>query len=453
MRRVLFLILFVAIVSPPVIHSGVGRQESSPKSTSRAAAVSAGMLDVTLVRRQADQDLEIDAGPSAPAAQSTADDAESFDAESLLVEQIEGQLDGSFGVDEITATSGWVQATGVTEWMGPLAPVALSPFFGVTCLSGLALWGPSWATDNPMLGTTGALRSEVIFTIFLLLTILTSVPRFTKVSKPFAQAVDRIEAYAVIVILLVIKGSAMMESPPDEPIAMVQLGVVSFTVDALLAIAMIVNVLVINSVKFFFEFLVWLTPVPFLDAVFEVCNKTLCAMLMAIYAFSPTLATLINLAFFLVAAILFRWVSRRVRFYRTMLLDPVLAKVWPGYAKPRHAELIVFNRDEFGPFPAKSRLRLRRSGTEADGWNLREANWWMPAHECTLPVEARVQVSRGWIMNALEACDSDTGKENVFTFSRRYNLETLQSLLDDLGIPLAESTVEKNQNELKLEFS
>ena len=303
-----------------------------------------------------------------------------------------------------------------------------------------------------MLGTTGALRSEVIFTIFLLLTILTSVPRFTKVSKPFAQAVDRIEAYAVIVILLVIKGSAMMESTPEEPIAMVQLGVVSFTVDTLLALAMIVNVLVINSVKFFFEFLVWLTPVPFLDAVFEVCNKTLCAILMAIYAFSPTLATLINLAFFLVAAILFRWVSRRVRFYRTMLLDPVLAKVWPGYGKPRHTELIVFNRDEFGPFPAKSRLRLRRCEDAGDGWSLREANWWMPAHECTLPAETRVQVSRGWIMNAVEASDSETSKENVFTFSRRYNLETLQSLLDDLGMPLAESTVEKNQKELQIEF-
>ena len=123
-----------------------------------------------------------------------------------------------------------------------------------------------------------------MFFVLLALTVLTSVPRLTKVSKPFAQAVDRLETYAVIIILLAIKVISSMESSVDEPaqIAMVQLGVFSFTVDTLLAIAMVINVLVINSVKFFFEFLVWLTPVPLLDAAFEICNKTLCALLMAL---------------------------------------------------------------------------------------------------------------------------------------------------------------------------
>ncbi|MGI9470833.1 MAG: hypothetical protein ACR2NZ_04835 [Rubripirellula sp.] len=423
MRRVLLLVLFILLVSPPVIRTGGFAQDSG------------GVEFQEQVRTEVD--LE------------TSDEDASF-----VVDQIETNLEGSFGADEITATSGWIQSAGITEWLGPLAPVALSPFFGVTCLSGLSLWGPSWATDNPMLGSTGALRSEVIFTIFLLLTILTSVPRFTKVSKPFAQAVDRVEAYAVIVILLVIKVAASMESAGDEQVAMVQFGVIGFTVDTLLAIAMIVNVLVINSVKFFFEFMVWLTPVPFLDAVFEVCNKTLCAVLMAIYAFSPTLATLINLVFFLVAAILFRWISRRVRFYRTMMLDPILAKVWPGYGKPRHAELVVFNRDEFGPFPAKSRLRLRRSENPDEGWHLREANWWMPAHDYTLSPEASLEVRLGWLMNGIEFQEgTDDGSTNVLTFSRRYNVDVLRSLLDDLGIPLSEAPAGSPQTDLKLEFS
>ncbi len=162
------------------------------------------------------------------------------------------------------ATSSWVNSTGVVDWLGPLAPVALSPFFGVTCLSGLALWGPEWVTDNALLGASGPLQSGLLFAVFLVLTILTSLPRLTKVSKPFAQAVDRLETYAVIVILLVIKVEASMETAGDEQVALVQLGIVSFTLDTLLAITMVVNILVINSVKFFFEFMVWLTPVPLL---------------------------------------------------------------------------------------------------------------------------------------------------------------------------------------------
>ncbi len=260
-----------------------------------------------------------------------------------------------FDTKDVIAASGWIESSHVADWLGPLAPVALSPFFGITCLSGLALWGPSSITDNALLGSAGPLQNPTLFFVFLGLTLLTSAPRFTKVSKPFAQAVDRLETYSVIVILLVVKVISSMESDdnPADQVAMVQLGIVSFSASTLLSIAMVINVLVINSVKFFFEFLVWLTPIPFLDACFEVLNKTLCAGLMALYAFSPTLATLVNLILLVMAAIVLRWISRRVRFYRTMVLDPIIASLWRGFGTPRRPELIVFPKNALGPFSAR----------------------------------------------------------------------------------------------------
>ena len=124
------------------------------------------------------------------------------------------------------ATNHWIEQLNIADWLGPLAPVAMSPFFAVTCLSGLALWGPESITDNALLGSTGPLQSETLFFVLLGLTILTSLPRLTKVSKPFAQAVDRLETYAVIIILLAIKIVSSMESSADETthIAMVQPG-------------------------------------------------------------------------------------------------------------------------------------------------------------------------------------------------------------------------------------
>ena len=369
------------------------------------------------------------------------------DDKPLSPESIERNLEGPIDAEDIAAASSWATASGVTDWLGPLAPVALSPFFGVTCLSGLALWGPSWISDNAILGAAGPLGNEWLFGIFLVLTLLTSLPRLTKVSKPFAQAVDRLETYAVIVILLAVKFVMSTEASGDEAIAalqvpVMQFGVVSFTLDTLLSIAMIVNILVINSVKFFFEFMVWLTPVPFLDAVFEVCNKSLCATLMAIYAYSPALATGINLVLLLIAALMLRWISRRVRFYRTMVLDPIVAKLWTGFGTPRRPELIVFPQDDCGPFPAKSRLKLSSSG---DGITLNQGNWWSPEKTHLFSSDAKPTVRRGWVMHTMEIKDGEHVTQ--LKFSRRYSDAELVKLLTQMGIEhdAAEAAVEADR--------
>ena len=370
------------------------------------------------------------------------------DSNRITAEKIEDQLEGDFDAADIAATSAWAESLRIADWLGPLAPVALSPFFGVMCLSGLALWGPEWVTDNALLGQSGPLQSELVFFIFLGLALLTSLPRLTKVSKPFAQAVDRLETYAVIVILLVLKFVSSLDgqgvdSAPTE-VAMIQLGVFSFTVDTLLALAMIVNVLVVNSVKFFFEFLIWLTPIPLVDAIFEVCNKTLCATLMAVYAFSPTIATVLNLMILFVAAILFRWISRRVRFFRTMVFDPVLSQLWSAYRRPDKGELIVFPKQDLGPFQDKSRLRLTK---DEEGWTLQEANWLMPSKQHKLPADPKPRVRRGWVMNRVEA------GEVVLIFSRRYDANTLRELIEQLGMDFDVETDADSQIDLAHEFA
>lgn len=360
-------------------------------------------------------------------------------------DQVTESLEGDFDTSDIVAATAWADSLHLADWLGPLAPVAMSPFFGIALLSGLALFGPEWITDNALLGSSGPLQNHALFWVFVGLAVLTSLPRLTKVSKPFAQAVDRLETYAVIVILLAIKVISSMESTPDETtqVAMIQLGIFSFTLDTLLAIAMVINVLVINSVKFFFEFLVWLTPIPFLDAVFEVGNKVTCAFLMAIYAYSPTIATLINLLILAIAAIALRWINRRVQFYRTMILDPVLAKLWTGFGTPKRPELIVFPRDSIGPFPAKSRLKLVR-GEAGSGWELKQAAWWLPATTHLLPESSRLTLRRGWVMHTIDLTPGQaTGADQKMTdgndarcsltTSRRYH-EHLDRLLETLSI-------------------
>ena len=369
----------------------------------------------------------------------------------LGIQQVQENLEGEFKAQDIAATNSWVQTLQLGDWLGPLAPIAMSPFFGMACLSGLALYGPEWVTDNALLGKSGPLQNELLFFTFVGLTILTSVPRFTKVAKPFAQAVDQLETYSVVVVLLAIKilsDSNSTTTDGEVQVAMIQLGVFSFTVDALLMLAMAINIVVVNSVKFFFEFLVWLTPIPTVDAIFEVCNKSLCAALLAVYAFSPAIATIINLVILVVALVVFRWMSRRVRFYRTMIADPVLSRIFPGYAKPKEDALIVFPKEAIGPFAAKSRLKLTKDG---DNWMLVEANWWLPSKEHAITPVRPPQVHRGWVMHSVRVTDS--AGDHSLSFSRRYdgNLERLAGRLD-LTLP-SDTDDDKSHDKVAVEFA
>ncbi|WP_150076375.1 hypothetical protein [Roseiconus nitratireducens] len=320
-----------------------------------------------------------------------------------------------FGASEIASANTFVESLHLADWLGPLAPIALSPFFGLTVLSGLALWGPAWVTDNALLSNAGPLHHESVFVVFLILTVLTSIPRLSKVSKPFAQAMDQVEAYSVIIILLVIKILASVDAEP-APVAVVQLGVLSFTAQTLLMIAMVINLIVINSVKFFFEVLIWLTPVPAIDALFEIGNKTICAALLALYAMSPTIATLVNLGILFAALLVFRWVSRRLTFYRTMFFDPLLSMVWKSYGRPHAASLVAFPKASRDPFVAKSRWRLAKDQERwvASPWGL------LGGQDYPLDVVSTPEIRRGWIAHTLWMETAEYGPLE-FHVSRRYD--------------------------------
>ena len=405
---------------------------------SYSPTVLATQLDATQLEsldRPGSGDLSLPNGSTA-----SADNAES--EQSFGLQQVQQNLEGDFKAKDIAAANTWAHSLQLADWLGPLAPIAMSPFFGMACLTGLSLFGPEWITDNALLGSTGPLHNEVLFFVFVALTLVTSIPRFTKVAKPFAQAMDQLETYSVIVILLAIKLLTPTSETVDgtEQIAMVQLGIFSMTVDALLMLAMAINIIVVNTVKFFFEVLVWLTPIPTVDAIFEVCNKSLCAALMAVYAFSPAIATIVNLVILAIAFLMFRWISRRVRFFRTMVLDPVLARVWPSYGQFNADSLIVFNKEPIGPFKAKSRLKLQKS---EDGWNLSEANWWLPAADHAIGPDSEFVMKRGWVTHSIDF--SDGGTVHRLSTSRRFD-NCLEQVAGGLGIKLQDSELQDSKS-------
>lgn len=329
------------------------------------------------------------------------------------------------------------------EWLGPLAPVALSPFFGITLLSGLACYGPDWLPDNALLSDGSPLSNPTMFWVFLVLTCLTSAPRFSKVSKPIAQLADFLETYSAIVILLILKFISLQGAEAETASVAFghQAGILTTSWEGLLMIAMAINVVVVNSVKFFFEILVWITPIPFLDACFEAANKSLCAMLMIVYALHPLVALVINILIFVACAFVFSWIRRREIFYRHVLFGWIV-RFFSKSAPKLSDQLVVFPKTSIGSIPARSRCLLTRQ----DGvWQLNCPRWFRsPLVES---IQGTSELQHGWWTNSIMLEDGHS-----LTFGSKYN-QSLVQLAERFGLKMAEENTIDQETSRQIEFA
>ncbi len=70
---------------------------------------------------------------------------------------------------------------------------------------------------------------------------------------------------------------------------------------------------------------------------------------------------------------------------------------------------------------------------------MEEANWWMPSKTHVLASNEKPQVRCGWVTNLVSVTDSD-GEPILFSFSRRYNAETLEQLVEQLGMRISDES-------------
>lgn len=331
---------------------------------------------------------------------------------------------------DMAVAEGLGGSVSIAEWLGPLAPIAISPFFGITLLAGISQFGSESLPFNQFISNNPILSNPATFWVFLGLTVLTSLPRFTKVSKPAAQAIDQLETYSAIITIVLLRVLASSgEAAGAEaagPVVM-QAGFFTFSADVLMSIAAIVNIIVINTVKFFFELSVWLIPFPMVDAALEVANKSTCAALMGVYAYNPTLATILNLLIFVACLIAFNWVKRRTYYLRTLLFDPIWTMISPGYAVPKNS-LTVFPKLQLGPFKPKTKLVMQQAD---DGWTLTQHRWFRTPRTIELPRDGGpMTINKGLIANRIQ-----TGDGNSLLFSRRHSSH-LPELAEQLKLKL-----------------
>lgn len=228
--------------------------------------------------------------------------------------------DASQAAGDLSAGGALSERVPWAEILGPLAPVALSPFFGMACLSGVSMLVTRGVLpENAFLDAHPVLTHPAFFGVFLALAVFTSLPRLTKVSKPLALVCDTLETYAGLVAVVAVQLVRKLLEAPDGDATVVAAGFAGIPTELLLAGLSVANFIVIQTVRLFFELLVWISPIPLLDAIFEAANKLVCAGLVALYAFSPWAALAFNALLFLLCLALFRKAKDGIRAMMTRI--------------------------------------------------------------------------------------------------------------------------------------
>ncbi len=274
------------------------------------------------------------------------------------------------------------------EWLGPLSAIALSPFFGLACLSGAATYGPDWLQSRTaLLGPNSPLNNPILFWTMFGLTVATSLPRFTKVSKPFALAAEKLEMYSAVIILIAMKfmssgsgipesgilESGILESGIQQSEAMVMTaGVATLPMDVLLSLIAALNIVVVNTIKLAIELLVWLIPFPMVDAFLEMANKGLAGALMALYAYSPLLATVINVCILTGCCLIFFRVKRHMAYMKELIMRPLIAKLLGSSVDASH--FVGFLTRPWNGFPIHSAFEFSQSGVNG-AMQLQHRGW------------------------------------------------------------------------------
>jgi hypothetical protein len=305
---------------------------------------------------------------------------------------------------------------------------------------------------NDFLVGNKALNNPLIFVVFLGLAIATSLPKMTAVSKGFAQAADQLETYAGIITYIAIFYLAGSGSDAGSTASTQQVvytaGIFSFTKSTLLMIASAVNIIVINTVKYFFEMLVWISPIPALDAIFEAANKTFAAALMAVYAFSPYLALVLNIILFLICLMIFNWARRNMKYYRAILVAPVIAKLFgqsapvpPAHVKEKLALAVEQGAPILKVFPAAKIHKIKKKDacwltSGKDGLFLVKLRLIRgPKIEKLDTANAQIDITKNLLSNTITISSPQMHKPEMLIFSKVYNdrIDAIASALRPFG--------------------
>lgn len=207
-----------------------------------------------------------------------------------------------------------------------LGPMAISPFWTLFITSAASCFGlgNEYIATNPVLGNW-----VVLFVSFVLVGI-TTLPNLMKVSKPIGLAAKFLENKAGYIVYAIIIISPYLINPEiSGEMGVVSFGFLDIPATAFLMIALAIPYfIVVMTFRYFLEILIFLSPIPLLDAFFEFVKKTTSFLLVIIYFFFPTFGFVLSVFIFILSFIFYRKAKKVTKYFQYIYVKPIVARLF-----------------------------------------------------------------------------------------------------------------------------
>ncbi|MGB5981105.1 MAG: hypothetical protein WBG46_03075 [Nonlabens sp.] len=210
--------------------------------------------------------------------------------------------------------------------LGQLAPMGINPYIAVFATSVFSKLGihNDFVANHPFYDSWIVL---ILFgVLFLYTAIIGTIINSSKIAKPFGLADSWLTDKAGIIIQIVITLiPAFMSSEPQLENTIIEAGILSVTLKTvLIVVASIYFLIVVSTVRLFIDILIFLSPIPLVDAVLNIIKIFFTIALVLISIFSPVTSFIITIALFLVGLLMFNKARRLVIRTKYYMIYPII---------------------------------------------------------------------------------------------------------------------------------
>ena len=197
-----------------------------------------------------------------------------------------------------------------------VAPLGINPLMALAGFGVAAYWG-HWSPP----GGLEFIASPWIWGSFLLFGFLMQFGRSFKLTKPLAELLGTGESLlAIASIGLAMLPAAMINSGNVQQAGMLtNIGLMAFGLLSLGAVMIL---------RAAFDFLIWISPFPFVDGLFQFIKLGLTAILILLAVMFPWAAFIVNIAIIVAALFMLRWAIRLSIFAGIITSDLTWRKMW-----------------------------------------------------------------------------------------------------------------------------
>ena len=328
-----------------------------------------------------------------------------------------------------TAISAVHANDGLVAQLAQLLPMGINPYATVFLTSVLSKLGihNEFVATNPFFDSWGILF--LFGLLFLFTALVGTVFKTNKATAVVGLADNYLSNHAAILINVIVILTPSFVNSADQNELYQQASILSLSLKTVIALIVSVYFLVIvTTVRFFIDILIFLTPIPFVDAILEVVKIVLTVFFIGISVFYPKVSVVLSVVLFLIALTMYKKSLRLVSKTTYLFIYPILNMFRNNEKLLRNNNTFsikVYTKDKTLKFKKGTIVRLEKQ----------DETFYLVKHKFLISKkEEKVDLRKGSISPGYLSSKIITKEGHAFLLLNRSYRNHLNEIMEELGM-------------------